>query len=94
MGYAYSIHGIRYAAFFALYGNKVSVETAKNALVGAPLQVRYNPADPNISFLVDYNDFRFEGLNATQNPDTLNQAPSFDLQDTLRGNVGKQSPIR
>jgi hypothetical protein len=39
---------------------------------------------PNISFLVDYKDFRFNGLKATQSPQFLNQAPPFDLQDAIR----------
>jgi len=85
MGYAYNVQGVRYAGFFALYGDEVTVQKLHNTLAGAPLQVRYNPSDPNISFLLDYKDLRFEGLKATQSPEWLNQAPSFDLQDAIRG---------
>jgi hypothetical protein len=53
-------------------------------LPGGTIQIRYNPADPNVSYLVDCNDSRFEGLAATQNPEWLGQSPEFDLQDAAR----------
>jgi hypothetical protein len=85
MGYAYVIQGKRYAGFFALYGDEVHVQDVQDSLPGTPLQIRYNPSDPNISCLLDFNDVRFAGLTATQNPEWLDQAPAFDLQDAIRG---------
>ena len=85
MGYVYVVQGVRYAGFFALYGDEVCVRKLHDGLAGASLQIRYSPSDPNLSFLVDYSDPRFEGLTATQSPEWLDQAPSFNLQDAIRG---------
>jgi hypothetical protein len=85
MGYAYVVQGVRYAGFFALYGDEVCVRKLHDGLGGASLQIRYSPSDPNLSFLVHYSNSRFEGLTATQSPEWLDQAPSFDLQDAIRG---------
>jgi hypothetical protein len=49
----------------------------------ASIRVRYDPANPGISFLKELNDPRFGSLAPTQNPQHLAQAPSFDLQDVL-----------
>jgi hypothetical protein len=64
--------------------NEATVQTLHKCLSGASIQIWYNPSDPNTSFLVNYSDFRFEELKATQNPEWLNQAPAFDLQDAIR----------
>jgi hypothetical protein len=56
-GYAYIVHGVRYAGFFALYGSDIQVRKLQNVLVDCPIQIRYNPSDPNVSFLVEYRDF-------------------------------------
>ena len=40
---------------------------------------------PGTSLLVDYKDAHFGGLLASQDPDWLDQAPAFDLQDAHRG---------
>jgi hypothetical protein len=74
MGYAYVIQGKQYAGFFALYGDEVHVQDVQDSLPGTPLPIRYNPSDPNISCLLDFNDMRFAGLTATQNPEWLDQA--------------------
>lgn len=84
MGYAYVVQGVRYAGFFALYGDENQVSKLNDTLPGGTVLIRYNPSDPNSSFLVDYYDSRFAGLPATQNPDWLNQSPAFDLQDASR----------
>jgi hypothetical protein len=85
MGYAFKVQGERYGAYFVVVGNKDALQKIHESLAGAPLQIRYNPSDPNVSLLADYKDFRFEGLKASQDPDWLNQAPTFDLQDAIRG---------
>ena len=84
MGYAYNVQGTRFAGYFALYGDEFIVKKLHESLASTSIQIRYNPSDPYISFLVNYDDFRFEGLNATQSPELLNQAPAFDLQDAIR----------
>ena len=84
MGYAYIVQGVQYAGFFALYDDDSHVRKLSDGLSGDTVQIRYNPSDPNVSFLVDRNDSRFEGLAATQNPEWLEQSPAFDLQDAVR----------
>ena len=84
MGYAYLVQGVRYAGFFALYGDDSKVRRLHDGLAGGAIQIRYNPSDPNVSLLVDYTDQRFDGLAATQNPEWLDQSPPFDLQDAVR----------
>ncbi len=85
MGYAFKVEGERYGAYFVVVGNEVTLRRLNENLAGSSIQVSYNPSDPNTSLLVDYKDFRFEGLTASQDPDWLNQAPTFDLQDAIRG---------
>lgn len=82
--YTYLVQGVRYAGFFALYDDDSHVRKLSDGLSGDTVQIRYKPSDPNISFLVDCNDSRFEGLAATQNPEWLEQSPAFDLQDAVR----------
>jgi hypothetical protein len=53
-------------------------------LAGSVIPIRYDPSDPNISFLVESADPRFGGLAVAQNPEYLSQSPAFDLQDALR----------
>jgi hypothetical protein len=84
MGYAYIVQGMRYAGFFAIYGEDSRVRKLSDGLAGGPIQIRYNPSDPNISYLVGCHDSRFDGLAATQNPEWLEQSPAFDLQDAVR----------
>lgn len=88
-GCAYSVEGVRYAALFVLYGVESKVQEVAGRLVGQSVQVRYDPARPDTSFLVDYEDSRFQGLTASQRPDLLEQAPEFDLRDAMRGSVRK-----
>jgi hypothetical protein len=85
IGYAFKVQGERYAGYFVLLGQESTLQILNQKLTGALLQVRYDPSDPNVSLLLDYKDFRFEGLTASQDPDWLNQAPTFDLQDAIRG---------
>jgi hypothetical protein len=86
LGYTYKVQGVRYAGYFGIYGiEEAAVQILRDRLPGASLQIRYCPSDPNVSFLVDYKDSRFDGLRAFQNPGWLKQAPTFDLQDTIRG---------
>jgi hypothetical protein len=83
VGYAYSVDGVRYAGFFALYGDD-KVGRLNDALAGGSVQVHYKPTDPNVSYLMNRDDSRFEGLSATQNPEWLEQSQAFDLQNAIR----------
>ena len=84
VGYAYTVQGIRYAGFFALYGEEYKVRRLDESLAGATVQIRYDPSSPDVSFLVNEYDSRLEGTQATQNPDYLDQCPPFDLQNAIR----------
>jgi hypothetical protein len=81
----FKVQGERYGAYFVVVGKKDVLQKVNENLAGAPIQIRYNPSDPDVSLLVDYKDFRFEGQKASQDPDWLNQAPTVDLQDAIRG---------
>ena len=83
-GYAFRVNGSIYTGVFALYGSSNDVETVNKSLSSGSIRVRYNPADPSISYLDDLKDQRFGHLTPTQNPEHLMQAPSFDLQDVMR----------
>lgn len=85
VGYSYTIEGVRRAGFFALIGNETQMKSVESSLVGASMQIRYNPSDPDVSLLADYQDPRFGGMKATQSPEMLDNAPSFNLQDAIRG---------
>ena len=75
---------MRYGGFFALYGDEIHVSEMSGRLAGGSILIRYDPSDPGVSYLADYNDPRFDGLTATQNPEWLDQSPVFDLQDVIR----------
>ena len=85
VGYAFKFQEQSFGGYFVVVGEKSALEDLSKNLQGRSLQVRYNPSDPSTSLLVDYKDPRFGGLLASQDPDWLDQAPSFDLQDALRG---------
>ncbi len=76
-GYAYILNGTRYAALFALICGQERAEQLQNRVNG-DITIRYNPADPNVSFLCDPYDQRFGGIAATQNPEWLNQEGDLD----------------
>jgi hypothetical protein len=76
-GYAYILNGTRYAAFFALICGEERAKQLQNTING-DISVRYNPVDPNVSFLSDPYDQRFGGITATQNPEWLNRGGGLD----------------
>jgi hypothetical protein len=84
LGYAYLVQGVRYVGLFAVCGDDPKVRKLNEGLPGCTIQVRYDPSSPDRSFLVNESDPRFEELTASQNPDRLEQSPSFDLQDAIR----------
>jgi len=84
LGYVFVVQSVRYAGLFALYGDATLVRKLNDSLAGTPLPIRYDPSDPNISYLANSDDSRFEGLDVSQDPQWLNQAPALDLQDAIR----------
>ncbi|HKN26291.1 MAG TPA: hypothetical protein VJX72_15690 [Candidatus Acidoferrum sp.] len=92
LGYAYLVEGTRRAGFFALYGEEGKVDEVQKRLASSPLDIRYDPSNPDLSCMIDFYDSRFEGLAATQNPQWLDQAPAFDLADAL-GSATNASPL-
>jgi hypothetical protein len=85
VGYAFKIQEQRFCGYFVVLGKEGALEDVRKNLQGRSLQIRYDPSDPTTSLLVDYKDARFGGLLASQDPEWLDQAPAFDLQDALRG---------
>jgi Protein of unknown function (DUF3592) len=82
--YAFEVQDEGYAGLFALIGDEEHAVALQDRLADASLTVRYNPRDPNISFVADPYDSRFEGLTATQNPIWLDQAPPFQITNAIR----------
>ena len=85
VGYAFRLNGSTYTGLFALYGSEDEVERVRMHFSGGSIRVRYDSANPSVSYLSELNDPRFGRLAPTQNPQHLAQAPSFDLQDIMRG---------
>lgn len=83
-GYAFAVQGVSYMGLFLVVGDQEQVSALQNVLVGMPLSVRYKPSDPSVSVVEDLYDPRFRGLNATQDPEWLKQAPTFSIGDVLR----------
>jgi hypothetical protein len=83
LGYIFRVNGSTYTGLFALYGNTAEVEKVHKIFCDGSIRIRYNPANPRISYLNNLNDLRFARLTPTQNPQHLAQAPSFDLHDVM-----------
>jgi hypothetical protein len=84
LGYSFLVVGMRYAGFFVLLGSEDAAGAMLRNLPGQVIHVHYKPSDPNVSLLLQFDDPRFSGVKATQNPDSLSNCPSFDLQDAMR----------
>jgi hypothetical protein len=84
LGYSFQVAETRYAGFFVIFCDHDKSAQLQKGLPGATLQVRYKLSDPNVSYLADRQDPRFGWQGASQNPEYLNQAPAFDLEDALR----------
>lgn len=79
IGYCFSVKGATYIGVFALYGSRDDVERVHKNFPSGSIRIRYKPANPSVSCLVDLHDQRFERLVPTQNPVHLANAPLFDL---------------
>jgi hypothetical protein len=84
LGYAYVVEGVRYAGYFVIFGDEEKARRLQGELADVPVQIRYDPSNPNVSYLVNLYDSRFGGVGANQNPERLDQAPAFDIAETLR----------
>jgi hypothetical protein len=83
IGYTFHVNGSLYTGLFALYGSSDDVDRVHKNFFSGSIRIRYNPANPSVSYLNELSDTRFEGLVPTQNPQHLAQAPSFDLGDVI-----------
>jgi hypothetical protein len=86
LGYGFVVEGIRRAGIFAIYGTQDDkiLRRLQEKLAGGSVEIRYDPSDVGLSYLVDLHDSRFEGLTVTQNPESLSQAPEFHIGDIVR----------
>jgi|ERR1700693_376152 len=84
IGYIFSVNGATHAGMFALYGSSDNVERVHKSFPVGSIRVKYDPANPDVSYLVDLRDPCFDSLVPTQNPTHLSNAPPFDLQDLVR----------
>ncbi len=84
LGYSFQAAETRYAGFFVIFCDQDKSRQLQKELPGSTVQVRYKQSDPNISYLADRQDPRFGWQGASQNPEYLNQAPAFDLEDAVR----------
>ena len=66
--YQFDLQSNSYAGRFALATNEERGSKLLDDLDGLPIEVRYDPRRPNLSFLVNPYDSRFGGVAATQNP--------------------------
>jgi hypothetical protein len=82
--YGFRVLGDRYVRFFALCSVDSLARGLEDDLPGKSLRIRYNPSDPNESYLADDHDVRFTGQTSTQYPGWLAQDPATDLQDAIR----------
>jgi hypothetical protein len=85
IGYTFRLDSSVYTGLFALYGSREDAERIHANFPAGSIRVRYNPSDPNISYLENLRDPRFGRLTPTQNPGHLKNIPTFDLQDVMRG---------
>ena|SRR5436305_8911877 len=63
-GYGFVLSGARYAGLFALIGNEEHAAALQDKLDGENMFVRYNPSNPNVSFLARYLRFPFRGSDS------------------------------
>jgi Protein of unknown function (DUF3592) len=68
--YEFTVEEVAYTGRFALLSLTGSEHGRNllNELAGLPIEIRYNPKRPKISFLVNLWDMRFDGATCTQNP--------------------------
>jgi len=70
LGYAFTLDdGHPYVGFLAIYGvNGEQLLPLQNSCPGQSISVLYDPSNPDVSLLEHYDDPRFAGTKATQNP--------------------------
>jgi hypothetical protein len=84
-GYRFVAGGITRAGMFAVPMNEEDSNTLQKRWSGDKIRVRYDPADPDTSFLVDLCDARFVGRKAIQGSGVLECPPEFHIADALEG---------
>ena len=68
---------MRYVGTFVVVTNEDTANKLQDRLDGSVVNVRYNPRDPSVSFIVDRYDLQFGGSVATQNPVWLDKATNL-----------------
>jgi hypothetical protein len=68
--YDFTVNEVAFTGRFAVVSLTGQDQGRKllNELAGLPISIRYNPKQPEISFLVNVYDLRFDGATGTQNP--------------------------
>ena len=84
LGYDFVLNGQRYVGTFGLLGSDETCRKLYESLPNQKIQIRYNPADPSATYLVDVKDSRFLDAVATQEPFFLANVPMFDLADAMK----------
>ena len=82
-GYSYTVDGSQYAGLFAILCDPQDSERFQQKLSGGKIQIRYNPSNPETSFVENLRDPRFEGYKASQDPNWLSQAPDAGIRDPI-----------
>jgi hypothetical protein len=82
--YRFVVDGIPRLGIFAFVINEEDSRLFQNRLAGNRIRIRYDPRDPNTSFLLDPYDPLFMGRAAMQGPEILDYAPEFHLADAIR----------
>jgi len=77
VGYAFRLNGSTYTGLFALYGNRDDVERVRKNFSSGSIRVRYNPANPSVSYLNELNDSRFGRLSADSESSTFGAGSAF-----------------
>src|SRR6267142_312437 len=78
---------------FVIFCDRDKSAQLQKELPGATLKVRYKLSDSNVSYLADRQDPRFGWQGASQNPEYLDQTPTFDLDGAVGSNPGLDNTI-
>jgi hypothetical protein len=83
-GYIFIVAGVQHVGMFIMTGNVARITAMQNDLSGKIIEIRYDPDDPNTSFVAHRYDLIFQSLHVTQNPDWLQCAPEISIRDVMK----------
>ena len=85
MTYRYSVNERQLEGKFVLSRDTtVRLDSTKDRLVGAEIDVRYQPGNPSISILSNFHDPRFGAFSASQNPLFLRKDTEASIRDAMK----------